>query len=125
MKRSSTVLFVIVWVAALAVGLWLATLSVKFRDVRFGIDHLLQVWMFASVILPSSSIPAAWRWVYRLNPMVHAIDGFRWAMFRTHPSFNGAAPDWTTFLASVVFFALMLAGAYQFRRTERTIVDYI
>jgi len=112
-------------VTALAVGLWLASVAVRFRDVQFGLNHLLQVWMFASVLLPSSSVPENWRLLYRLNPVLNVIEGFRWSLLRAHPDFTGAAPDTVTWISFAVVFVLMVAGAYYFRRTERTIVDLI
>lgn len=60
---------------ALAVGLWLSALNVKYRDVRYTIPFLAQFWMFASPVAYSSSLlPGKWRWVYGLNPMAGVIE---------------------------------------------------
>ena len=106
---------------ALAVGLWLATLSVKYRDVSFAVNFLLQALMYASpVIYPVSLVPERLRFFYQLNPMTGVIQGFRWALLG-----SGEAPG-AMFLVSVgVIFLLLVSGAYVFRRTERTIVDIL
>lgn len=75
--------------SALAVGLWLTTLNVKYRDVGHIIPFLIQVWMYASpVAYPVSIVPAKWRLLYSLNPMVGVIEGFRWSILGT------VRPDW-------------------------------
>jgi lipopolysaccharide transport system permease protein len=63
---------------ALAVGLWMAALNVRYRDFRYTIPFLMQFWMFASpVAYPSSMVPKPWRALYGLNPMAGVIEGFR------------------------------------------------
>src|SRR5438477_6976788 len=64
--------------AAVAVGLWLSALNVKYRDVRYTIPFLVQIWLFASpVAYPSSLVPGKWRMLYGLNPMAGVVEGFR------------------------------------------------
>src|SRR4029453_2166984 len=73
--------FVLAMITALAIGLWLAPLNARYRDVGHTIPFLTQFWMFASpVVYPVSMIPEPWRLVYSLNPMVGVIEGFRWAL---------------------------------------------
>ncbi len=68
-------------ITAVSVGLWLTTLNVKYRDVRYVIPFLTQFWMYATPIAYSSSlIPEKWMWLYSLNPMVGVVDGFRWML---------------------------------------------
>jgi lipopolysaccharide transport system permease protein len=106
-------------VFALAVGLWLATLSVKYRDVSFAIAFLLQALLYASpVIYPVSLVPNSWRFIYELNPMSAIIQSFRWALLGT-----GDAPGLTFSLSAVLAAVTLVSGAYVFRRTERTVVD--
>ena len=106
---------------ALAVGLWLATLSVKYRDVSFAMGFLLQALMYASpVIYPVSMVPPSWQFVYQLNPMSAIIQGFRWSLLG-----SGEAPGMAFWLATVVVTAALISGAYIFRRTERTVVDIL
>jgi len=115
-------LLVLVTVAfALAVGLWLATLSVKYRDVSFAISFLLQALMYASpVIYPASMVPAPLQFFYQLNPMTGVIEGFRWALLG-----SGVAPGVMFFINVIIIILGLISGAFVFRRTERTIVDII
>ena len=106
---------------ALAVGLWLSALSVQFRDVGFALGYMLQLWMYASpVIYPLSKIPERWHSLYLLNPMADVVEGFRWALYGPP---IGQAPDAMLALSFVLTGAALVAGAYYFRHTERTIVD--
>jgi lipopolysaccharide transport system permease protein len=106
---------------ALAVGLWLATLSVKYRDVSFAVNFLLQALMYASpVIYPVSLVPERLQLIYQLNPMTGVIQGFRWALLG-----SGEAPGATFFVSAGMVLVGLVSGAYIFRRTERTIVDLL
>ena len=106
---------------ALAVGLWLACLAVKFRDVSIVVGYFTQAWMYLSpVVYPLSLVPERWQTLYRLNPMTGVIEGFRWALLGT-----GHAPDAVFAISCAVVAVLLVAGAYYFRRTERTIVDLL
>jgi len=121
---------------ALAIGLWLAALAVKFRDVSFGINYFIQLLLYACpVIYPMSSIPARWATIYKLNPMAHVVEGCRWAIFgavRVGESEGTAAtqivghpPEPMLAVAAALVFLALISGAYHFRRTERTIVDLL
>jgi len=105
---------------ALAMGLWLAALNAMYRDVRYVVPFLIQLWMFASpVAYPSSLVPEAWRWLYGLNPMVGVIEGFRWTLLG-----QGSLPlPLGVSILSVVL--ALLAGLFYFRRVEGTIVDLV
>jgi lipopolysaccharide transport system permease protein len=107
-------------VTALAVGLWLAALNAVYRDIRYVVPFLIQLWMFASpVVYPSSLVPEAWRWVYGLNPMAGVIEGFRWALL-------GQGKPSLPLGASIVSVILVLVGGlFYFRRVEGTIVDLV
>ncbi len=105
----------------LAAGLWLATLSVKYRDVAFAVSFLLQAFMYASpVIYPVSVVPEHLRLLYSLNPMTGVIQGFRWALLG-----SGAPPGGPFFASLGIIAVLLVSGAFVFRRTERTIVDVL
>lgn len=106
---------------ALATGLWLATLSVKYRDVSFAIVFLLQALMYASpVIYPVSMVPPQLLFLYHLNPMTGVIEGFRWALL------GSADPPGPWFLLSIFLVVTgVISGALVFRRTERTVVDLL
>ena len=106
---------------ALAVGLWLSALNVRYRDVGHTIPFLVQLWMFASpVAYPVSLIPEKWRLLYSLNPMAGVIEGFRWALL------GNESPDFGVIAVSAVMvFALLIPGIVYFRHTERTFADVI
>jgi lipopolysaccharide transport system permease protein len=107
--------------AALAVGLWLAALNVQYRDFRYTIPFLTQLWLFASpVAYPSSLVPEAWRPLYGLNPMAGVIEGFRWALL------NKADLSWELLAASTAAVAIMLTGGlFYFQRMEKTFADIV
>jgi lipopolysaccharide transport system permease protein len=107
--------------SALGVGLWLSALNVRYRDVGHAIPFLIQVWMYASpVVYPVALVPERWRLVYSLNPMVGAIEGFRWALL------GKPVPDLQTIAMSAGAAFLLLAwGVAYFRRMERTFADVI
>ena len=106
---------------ALAVGLWLSALDVRYRDVGYTIPFVVQIWMYASpVAYPVSLVPERWRLLYSLNPMAGVIEGFRWALL------GKGNPDFGVMTASaVVVMALLLGGIVYFRRMERTFADVV
>ena len=106
---------------ALSVGLWLASLQVRFRDVGFALTYLLQAWMYLTpVVYATSVIPERWQFLYRLNPMTTVVEGFRWALLG-----KGTLMLLPTLLSILGVLVLLVTGAYLFRRTERTIVDVL
>jgi homopolymeric O-antigen transport system permease protein len=108
-------------VSALAVGLWLSAVNVQYRDVRYAIPFIAQLWFFVSpVAYPSSIVPASWRWLYALNPMAGAIEGFRWALLG-----KSKGPGSELVLSCAVTVALFIGGLYYFRRMERTFADVV
>lgn len=106
---------------ALGVGLWLSALNVKYRDVRYTINFLIQFWLFATpVAYPSSIVPAAWRPLYGLNPMAGVVEGFRWALLgKTDP------PGALLAVSVGVVVVLFIGGLYYFRRTEQEFADIV
>ena len=115
-------LFVVLALAtALAVGLWLSSLNVKYRDVRYTIPFLTQFWMFATpVAYPTSIVPERWRALLGLNPMAGVVEGFRWALLGRA---EGPGP---VLAVSVTVVALMLVGGLMyFRQIERTFADLV
>jgi lipopolysaccharide transport system permease protein len=114
-------LFLVALGFALAVGLWLATLSVKYRDVSFAVNFLLQALMYLSPVVYSASlVPDSLQFVYQLNPMTGVIQGFRWALLG-----SGEAPGGVFALSVGIVILGIISGAYVFRRTERTVVDIL
>ena len=106
---------------ALAVGLWLAPLNVRYRDVNHTIPFLLQAWFYASpVVYPISLVPERWRFLYSLNPMVGVIEGFRWSLA------GGGRPNIPAIAVSVaVAVTVLIGGLVFFRRMERAFADVI
>ena len=114
------VLVVLTVLLALGVGLWTSALNVKYRDVRYALPFVLQLWMFATpVIYPSSLMPERWRWVLAVNPLTGIIEGFR-------ASLLGRPVMWGALGYSAVITVLVLVyAAFYFRRTERQFADIV
>ncbi|HZL34520.1 MAG TPA: ABC transporter permease [Tepidisphaeraceae bacterium] len=102
-------------------GLWLAALNVEYRDVRYIVPFLVQIWMYITpIVYPLSLIPLRWRFLYGLNPMVGAVEGFRWALI------SGVAWPGSVIAGSALGAALLcVTGAFYFRRAERNFADAI
>ncbi|MDT7604944.1 MAG: lipopolysaccharide transport system permease protein, partial [Acidobacteriota bacterium] len=106
---------------SLGVGLWLSALNVQFRDVRYVVPFITQVWLFATPIAyPSSLLPEPWRTVYGLNPMAGVVEGFRWALLGTNTK-----PGAMVALSALVAILLLAGGAFYFRRMEKTFADVV
>ena len=108
-------------VAAVTVGVWLAACNVRYRDVRYALPFLTNLWLFASpVAYPASLVPERWRWLYGLNPMAGVIEGFRWALL------GGTGMPLTLVAASSVATLILLVGGLRyFARLERTFADVV
>ena len=106
---------------AISAGLWLTALTVKYRDFRFVVPFLLQVGLFLSPVGFSSTNLPNWRHLYSLNPMVGAIDGFRWCLLRGEPTLEPLNLAVSVGMAAL----LLVSGLWYFRRTERTFADVI
>jgi lipopolysaccharide transport system permease protein len=106
---------------ALAVSLWMSALNVQYRDVRYTLAFLTQVWLFLTPIVYSTTlIPERWRTVYGLNPMAGVVEGFRWSLLGSP---HGPGP---MLLVSVLMVTVLLVGGlYYFRRMEQTFADVV
>jgi lipopolysaccharide transport system permease protein len=114
------VLVVLATLFAVSVGMWLSALNVKYRDIRYAIPFVIQLWMFVSpVIYPASLLPSKWRWILAFNPLTGIIENFRAAVLGT--GFN-----WTALAISAAITVVTLIGsAYSFRRMEKTFADVV
>jgi lipopolysaccharide transport system permease protein len=114
------VLIIMTALFGLGVGPWMSALKVKYRDVRFALPFLIQLWLFvSSVILPSTSVPQKWRWILLLNPMSGIIEGYRAALF-------GFPFDWTALgIAFSLTIVVLFYAIYAFGRVERSFADII
>jgi lipopolysaccharide transport system permease protein len=105
---------------ALAVGMLVSALTVKYRDLRHALPFLIQCWMFASpIIYPADRVPERWQHLIALNPLTGIIEGFRAALF------GGSFDRMATLIAVVVTFVILLVAFYLFRRIEETFADII
>lgn len=110
------------FMASFGAGLWLSALNVKYRDFRYVVPFLVQFGLYISPVGFSSSIvPAEWRLLYFLNPMVGVIDGFRWAVL------GDAFPVYWSgmILSSVLTLLMFIGGLLYFRKMERSFADVI
>ncbi len=108
-------------IASLAVSLWLSALNVEYRDIKYVIPFLTQIWLFATPIAYSSTLLSEpWRTIYGLNPMVGVVEGFRWALLGTNTQ-----PGMMALASSAAALILLFSGAYYFRRMEKTFADTI
>jgi lipopolysaccharide transport system permease protein len=105
---------------SLAVGLWLSALNVKYRDFQYTIPFLIQLWLFASPVVYSSSlIPEQFRLLYGLNPMAGVIEGFRWALLGTNP------PEVMILVSIGVVVLLLIGGLFYFKKMEQYFADVV
>lgn len=105
---------------ASGVGLWLSAINVKYRDVRYVVPFLIQLWLFASPVVYSSSLlPEKYQVIYGLNPMAGVIEGFRWALLGTEP------PGSLIAVSIIIVIAILISGAFYFRHNEKTFADVI
>jgi lipopolysaccharide transport system permease protein len=120
------VLFVVPFVllamgTAVGVGSWLAALNVKYRDVRYVVPFLLQLWLFASPVVYSSELlEGRLRELYYLNPMAGVVEGFRWSLLGGVPPAYG-----NVLLSALVGGIALVGGVLYFRRTERSFADIV
>lgn len=108
-------------VTAFGIGTLLAAINVKYRDIKYTVPFITQIWMFASPVAYSSTIvPDKWRYIYGLNPMAGIVQGFRWALL-------GQGKPSTGMLCSsaVVAVAAVVIGVLHFRRMESEFADVI
>jgi lipopolysaccharide transport system permease protein len=106
---------------SLGVGLWLSALNVQFRDVRYTVPFITQVWLFMTpVAYPSSLLDEPWQTLSGLNPMAGVVAGFRWALLGTE-----AMPWPTTAVSALVALTVLVTGAFYFRRMEQSFADVL
>lgn len=117
---AAPVLVLAVVFTALGVGTLLSALNVAYRDFRYVIPFLIQLWLFATpVVYPASLVPERWQWLLYLNPMAGLIEGFRSAFLARPFDLFGIAIS--TAVALMIFFI----GAFYFEKVERRFADII
>jgi lipopolysaccharide transport system permease protein len=115
------VLLAVLVLLALGVGMLLAGLNVKYRDIRHAVPFAVQIWMFVSpIIYPTTLLPEKWRWVLALNPMTGIIEAFRAALFGQRQI------EWSLLAISAgITFVVFVYSAFAFRRMEKGFADVI
>jgi lipopolysaccharide transport system permease protein len=115
------VFVLLVVMTAFGVSLWLAAFNVLYRDVRYVLPFLTQLWMFATpIIYPVSVVPDSWRLLYSLNPMVGVVEGFRWALLG-----NTSGMDTMFGLSAFVVAGVLAGGILYFQSVQQTFADVI
>lgn len=105
---------------AIGVGLGMASLSVKYRDVRHALPFALQLLLFTTpVIFPSSIVPVDWRWMLMANPLSSIVEGFRSAILATPVNTSGLA------ISAILIVGILLLSVWNFRRMERGFADLV
>jgi lipopolysaccharide transport system permease protein len=106
---------------AIAIGIWLTALNVRYRDVRYAVPFLIQLGLFASpVAYQTDAVPSGlFRTIYSLNPMAGVIEGFRWALL------GSERPTGLIGVSVLAVLVLLVSGMYYFRRVEKTFADIV
>jgi len=108
-------------VVALAFGIWLSAVNVRYRDVQFILPFLIQLGLLATPIAyPLSQVPEQWQVLTGLNPMAGVVSGFRWSV-----TGEFAPPPGQIALSALVTAVVLVGGLVYFRNTERTFADVI
>lgn len=125
--RVTTVPVILALAVAVTIGsvLWLSALNVMYRDVRFVVPFLVQIWLFVSPVIypmevlePHLGRVGAPTWIFGLNPMVGVVEGFRWAVL-------GSDLDIVAYLVPGALAAsvLLVTGVAFFHRVQRIVAD--
>ncbi len=121
MMLTLPLLIFLMMLIATGVGTFLAALNAKYRDIRYTVPFLIQIWMFASpIVYPASLVPEKYRLLYALNPMTGVIEAFRSVLLRTT-----IFPGEMVLISTTVSLILFLIGVFYFKQTERYLADII
>jgi lipopolysaccharide transport system permease protein len=113
-------LLIITFMASVGFGLFLASINVKYRDVRYALPFFIQILMFVTPVIYPAGIVGKYSWILALNPMMGVIQTARAALLET------TVLNWTLVSISLVAtFILMIIGIYTFKKTERYFADII
>ncbi|MEJ2724566.1 MAG: ABC transporter permease [Deltaproteobacteria bacterium] len=114
-------LVALTFLCAVGVGLWLSAMNVKYRDIRYVIPFLVQIWMFVSpVIYPVSIVNEKYQWLLALNPMAGLIKAYRASLLGHQPV------DWVLLgISTFIILLLLMSGLFYFRRMEKVFADVV
>lgn len=114
------VLVAIMLAAVMGATAALSAVNVRYRDIKYVIPFAIQMWLFATpVVYSSSAIDEPWRTLTAINPMVGVVEGFRWAVL------GADAPLALIGVSAVSALILFVAGLAYFDRVERSFADFI
>lgn len=115
------VLAALTFLCAVGVGFWFSALNVQYRDIRYAIPFIIQLWMFVSpVIYPVSMVQDKYQWMLALNPMGGVINAFRASLIGHQPI------NWFLLgISAVIILFLFFSGMYYFRKIEKTFADVV
>ena len=114
------VLALLTYILAIGVGLWLSASNVKYRDIRYAIPFLIQLWMFCTPVIYPTTLLKKYAWIMALNPMGGLIEAFRACTLGHRPI------PWSSLsISCIIVFAVFMGGLIYFRRTERYFADVI
>ena len=106
---------------AAGAGMWMSALAIQYRDVKYAMSFLIQLFMYAApVVYPASLVPEELRSLYALNPLVGVVEGFRAGILGTGPLPWGWIAEGT-----VVAMMILVSGALYFRRKEKVFADVV
>ncbi|WP_017731992.1 ABC transporter permease [Nafulsella turpanensis] len=111
-------------ISALAVGIWLSALTIRYRDFQHVVPFLVQFGLYATpTAYPAetiiNSLPDWAVAIYYLNPMAGVVEGFRWSVL------GGAPPSDFAYISFVLIGILFMSGLYYFRKVERVMADIV
>jgi lipopolysaccharide transport system permease protein len=106
---------------ALAFGIGLAAVNIRYRDVRHALPFLTQIWMLATpIVYPASLVPARWRPWLGLNPLAGVVEGFRWSVLG-----QGSPPLALIVVSTTVALVFLIIGVAYFAHAERSFADVV
>lgn len=115
------VVILLAFVSSAGISFWVSALNVKYRDFMYALPFIVQVWLYATPVVYSSSVvPQKWQILFSLNPAVGLVEGARWAVL------GGSGLTLLAFAVSVtmsIFF--FVSGLWYFQRMERSFADII
>lgn len=101
-------------------GLWMSAMTIRFRDFRFVVPVLLRVGLFITPIAYSvTSVPAAWRWLYYLNPLTAIVEGFKWILA------GSTEPSLISLAGLLILVVLFFSGLLFFSKVEAKMADIL
>jgi len=116
-------LIILMILTSMGIGMWLSSLAIQYRDVKFAIGFITSLLMYsAPVVFPASLILEKAGYtvylLYGLYPMAGVIEGFRSSLLGVNPM------PWDLIgMGAISSVLIFISGAYYFKRTERIFSD--